>query len=197
MNTLDVSRLPTYAYGHRSLMWWGTMALVAIEGTVFAIALVVYFYLRELADLWPPEESPPSLLFGTLNTIILLVSAIPNQWTKKAAEREDLRAVRIGLVVCMAFSVAFLIVRIFEFPALNTQWDASAYGSIVYMLLGLHTAHLLTDAVDSGVLTVLMFTGPLEGKRYVDVSENALYWWFVVLTWLPIYFTIYIVPRMS
>jgi cytochrome c oxidase subunit I+III len=97
----------------------------------------------------------------------------------------------------MAFSVAFLIVRIFEFPALNTQWDASAYGSIVYMLLGLHTAHLLTDAIDSGVLTVLMFKGPLEGKRYVDVSETALYWWFVVLTWLPIYFTIYIVPRIS
>ena len=197
MNTLDVSRLPTYAFGHRSLMWWGTMGFIAIEGTVFAIALVVYFYLRELADLWPPEQPPPSLLFGTLNTVILLVSAIPNQWTKKAAEREDLRAVRIGLVVCMAFSIAFLIVRIFEFPALNTQWDASAYGSIVYMLLGLHTAHLLTDAIDSGVLTVLMFKGPLEGKRYVDVSETALYWWFVVLTWLPIYFTVYIVPRIS
>lgn len=196
MNTIDASRLPTYAFGHRSLMWWGTMGLAAIEGTVFAMALVAYFYLRELADLWPPEDPPPSLLFGTVNTIILLVSAIPNQWTKQAAEREDLPKVRIGLVVCMIFSLAFLIVRAFEFPALHTHWDESAYGSVVYVLLGLHTTHLVTDAIDSGVLTVLMFTGPLEGKRYVDVSENALYWWFVVLTWLPIYFTIYIVPRI-
>ena len=38
MKTLDVSRLPTYAYGHRSLMWWGTQCLMAIEGTVFAIS---------------------------------------------------------------------------------------------------------------------------------------------------------------
>ena len=197
MNTLDVSRLPTYAYGHRSLMYWGTMGMMAIEGTVFAIAVVAYFYLRELADLWPPQDPPPSLLFGTVNTLILLASALPNQWTKKAAEREELRRVRIGLVICMIFAIAFLIVRVFEFPALNTHWDTSAYGSIVYVLLGLHTVHLLTDAVDSAVLTVLMFTGPLEGKRYVDVSESALYWWFVVLSWLPIYFTLYIVPRIT
>ena len=197
MNTLDVSRLPTYAYGHRSLMYWGTMGMMAIEGTVFAIAVVAYFYLRELADLWPPQDPPPSLLFGTVNTLILLASALPNQWTKKAAEREELRRVRIGLVICMIFAIAFLIVRVFEFSALNTHWDTSAYGSIVYVLLGLHTVHLLTDAVDSAVLTVLMFTGPLEGKRYVDVSESALYWWFVVLSWLPIYFTLYIVPRIT
>jgi len=153
--------------------------------------------LRELADLWPPEDPPPSLVFGTLNTIILLVSAIPNQWTKKAAEREDLRTVRIGLTICVLFALAFLIVRVFEFPALNTRWDTNAYGSIVFMLLGLHTVHLVTDLIDTVVLTILMFTGPLEGKRYVDVSENAFYWWFVVLTWLPIYFTIYLMPRLG
>lgn len=196
MSNVDVSRLPTYAYGHRSLMYWGTMGMMAIEGTVFAIALVVYFYLRELVDLWPTRDAPPDLLYGTINTGILLASAIPNQWTKKAAEREDLRSVRIGLIVCMLFSIAFLVVRVFEFPALNTRWDMSAYGSIVYTLLGLHTVHLVTDAIDSGVLTALMLIGPIEGRRFVDVSENALYWWFVVLSWLPIYFTIYIAPRL-
>jgi heme/copper-type cytochrome/quinol oxidase subunit 3 len=37
--------------------------------------------------------------------------------------------------------------------------------------------------------------GPLEGKRFVDVSENALYWYFVVLSWLPIYAVIYWAAR--
>lgn len=31
----------------------------------------------------------------------------------------------------------------------------------------------------------------LAGKK-----ENCLYWWFVVLTWVPIYLTIYIAPRL-
>ncbi len=26
-----------------------------------------------------------------------------------------------------------------------------------------------------------MFSGPIKGKRYVDVTENAGYWYFVVL----------------
>jgi heme/copper-type cytochrome/quinol oxidase subunit 3 len=59
----------------------------------------------------------------------------------------------------------------------------------------LHTTHLVTDAWDTGVLAVLSFTGPFESKRFVDVSENALYWIFVVLSWLPIYGVLYWVPR--
>jgi cytochrome c oxidase subunit III len=55
----------------------------------------------------------------------------------------------------------------------------------------LHTVHLVTDWLDSVVLHVLFFTGPLEDKRYVDVSENSLYWYFVVLAWIPIYLVIY------
>jgi cytochrome c oxidase subunit III len=46
------------------------------------------------------------------------------------------------------------------------------------------------------VLDVLFFTGPLEGRRYVDVSENARYWYFVVLSWLPIYAVVYLAPRL-
>jgi cytochrome c oxidase subunit I+III len=42
---------------------------------------------------------------------------------------------------------------------------------------------------------VLVFTGPLEGRRFVDVSENAVYWLFVVFSWLPVYAVIYGVPR--
>jgi cytochrome c oxidase subunit III len=193
---LDVSGLPTYAFGHRSLMWWGTMGMIAIEGTVFVVAIVSYFYLRELVTQWPPFGEPPALLWGTVNTFIMLASAIPNQWTKHAAEREDLRRTRIGLVVCLLFGAAFLSVRVLEFPALHANWYDSAYGSIVYALLVLHTAHLVTDFIDTAVLTALMFTGPLEGRRFVDVSENGLYWWFVIGSWIPIYATIYLVPRM-
>lgn len=193
---LDVSGLPTYAYGNRSLMWWGTLGMVLIESTVFVIAIVTYYYLHELSDDWPPRGMPPALLYGTINTLVLFASGFPNQWTKRAAEREDLRKTRIGLIVCLVFALVFLIVRVFEFRALNTHWTDSAYGSIVYALMTLHTAHLVTDVIDTVVLTVLMFTGPLSGRRFVDVSENALYWWFVVGSWPFIYATIYLAPRV-
>jgi cytochrome c oxidase subunit 3 len=188
---LDVSTLPTFGFGHRSPMWWGTLGLVIIEGTVFALAIMAYFYLRSHAAQWPMGGMAPDLLWGTVNTGVMLASAIPNHFAKRAAERLDLPGVRLWLVVCLAFSIVFLAVRVLEFKTLNTSWNSNAYGSAVWMLMGLHTTHLITDAYDSLVLTVLMFTGPLEGKRFVDISENAGYWYFVVFSWIPIYAVIY------
>ena len=192
---LDISTLPTFAFGHRSPMWWGTMGLMLIEGTVFALTIMSYFYLRSHAATWPMSTFPPDLIWGNINTAVMLASAIPNHFAKQAAERLDLYKVRLWMVVCLLFSIVFLGVRVFEFTALNTRWDSNAYGSVVWMLMGLHTTHLVTDAYDSAVLTTLMYTGPLEGKRFVDVSENAAYWYFVVLSWLPIYAVVYFGAR--
>jgi heme/copper-type cytochrome/quinol oxidase subunit 3 len=194
---LDVSRLPPGAFGHRSLMWWGTCGLILIEGTAFALAIGIYLYLWSHAPEWPPgHTAPPRLLWGTLNTVILLTSAIPNQLTKNAAERVDLRGAQRWLLVSLAFGVGFNIVRVFEFSALNVKWNQDAYGSIVWLLLGLHTTHIVTDVIDSAVLAVLMLVGPIEERRFVDVAENSLYWYFVVLTWLPIYALLYWAPRI-
>jgi cytochrome c oxidase subunit 3 len=193
---LDVSGLPTYAFGHRSLMWWGTMGMIFIEATVFVLAIVTYFYLRERSYTWPVGGVPPDLFYGTLNTVVILISGLPNLWAQRASTRENLRAVRIALVLCLLLSAVFLVIRGFELTALHTSWNTSAYGSIVFALMVLHTIHLVTDVVDTVVLTVLMFTGPLSGRRFVDVNENALYWWFVVISWLFIYATVYLAPRI-
>lgn len=193
---IDAAALPSYGFGHRSLMWWGTMGMIAIEGMAFALAAAMYLYLWSQSDTWPPSAQPPELRWGTINLVVLLLSGLPNHWTKRAAERHDLSRVRVGMVVCLAFSVAFLAVRALEFTALNCRWDSNAYGSVVWLLLGLHTTHLVTDFYDSAVLTVLTYTGPIEGRRFVDVSENALYWYFVVLAWVPIYAIVYWAPRV-
>jgi cytochrome c oxidase subunit III len=193
---IDVSTLPPGAFGHRSLMWWGTCGLILIEGTAFALAIGMYLYYWTHATEWPPgHTAPPRLLWGTLNTVILLASAVPNQLTRNASERVDLRATRRWFVVALMFGIAFNVVRAFEFAGLNVMWNQDAYGSIVWFLLGLHTTHIVTDVLDSTVLAALLFIGPVEEKRFVDVSENSIYWYFVVLTWLPIYAVIYLAPR--
>jgi cytochrome c oxidase subunit I+III len=192
---IDVSHLPTYAFGHRSVLWWGTMGLIAIEGTMFAMLIASYFYLHQLVPQWPLSAAPPRLEWGTVNLGIMLASAIPNELAKRAAERLDLTMVRVWLVVCLLLGLAFVLVRVFEFQSLNVRWDGNAYGSLVWILLGFHTVHLLTDEIDSALLTVLMFTGPLDETRFVDVSENSFYWYFVVAAWVPIYAVLYLVPR--
>jgi cytochrome c oxidase subunit III len=194
---LDVGGLPPGAFGSRSLMWWGTLGIVVIEGTVFALAIGMYFFLATRHATWPPAGvAPPGLAWGTLNTLVLMASMVPNELAKRAGERIDLRGVRIWIVVCLLFGIAFNAIRVFEFAHLRVMWNRDAYGSIVWLLLGLHTTHILTDVLDTAVLAVLMFTGPIEERRFVDVEENAVYWYFVVLAWLPIYGVIYWAPRL-
>jgi cytochrome c oxidase subunit 3 len=194
---IDVSHLPDYAFGHRNVMWWGGAALMAIEGMMFALLIVSYVYLKGRSPEWPPGYFAPVLFWGTLNTAILLSSAIPNHFAKKAAERMDLRRLRLWLAIAIGFGVSFGVIRIFEFSALNVWWDSNAYGSIVWVLLGFHTTHVVTDLLDSISLEVLLFTGPLQNSHFVDAAENSLYWDYVVITWLPVYAFIYLAPRFA
>lgn len=67
----------------------------------------------------------------------------------------------------------------------------------MWFLLGLHTTHLLSDVGDTIVLAVLMFTQKGKaGRRFSDVSDNAFYWDFVVVSWVVLYLVIYWAPRM-
>lgn len=193
---LDVSGLPTYGFGTRMTMWWGTLAFCVLEGAGFALAGAAYLFLWVNNPDWPIETGPPGLLWSTLVLVVMLASLWPNLLATRNARNEDLPRVRRDLVILSAIGVALLVLRWFEFTTLGVAWDRNAYGSLVWVLLGLHTAHLLTDLGDTLVLTALMFTRHAHGKRFSDVEDNAFYWNFVVLAWVFLYALLYWVPRL-
>ncbi|MBZ7927239.1 cytochrome c oxidase subunit 3 (plasmid) [Ensifer adhaerens] len=193
----DLTTLPAHGFGTASPTWWGTLAFMLIEGTGFALTVAVYLYLMALAPRWPLNAPPPDLLPGTLLTAVLLLSLLPNILIARWARTQDLQRVRIGLIVMVVMGVVPLALRIFEFSAMQIAWDRNAYGSIVWVMLGLHTTHILTDLVDTLVLTCLMFSRHGKNpRRFGDVSDNAMYWNFVVATWLPLFLCLYWVPRL-
>ena len=195
----DLAPLPTHAFGHRALTWWGLVGFFLIEGTAFAVAIAAFFYLMNLDPAWPPPPFlPPDLLAGTLFTVLMLLSEIPNTLAKKAAENEELKPLRRMLIAASAIGLVLMVIRGFEFASLNVLWYQNAYGSAVWMLLFLHTAHIATDWVDTLVLTALMHTREgTKSRRFVDCAENSAYWRFVWLVWLPMYGLIYWLPRLA
>jgi heme/copper-type cytochrome/quinol oxidase subunit 3 len=196
--TDDVADLPTHKFGPSSLTWWGIIGFMLIEGGFFALTFAAYFFLMGHEQGWPPEgRQAPDLLAGTLFTLVILLSEIPNTMIKKAANAHDTAAVRRLMPVMVAVGVLLLVIRGFEFNSLNCRWTDNAYGSVIWALLVLHASHLLTDWIDTVVLASLMRTDlGYEGRRFVDVDENSLYWRYVWLLWIPIYLMIYWVPRL-
>jgi cytochrome c oxidase subunit 3 len=194
---VDLSHLPLHGAGSASLSWWGNLGYMLIEGSSFALVIAVYFYLHSIAREWPLGAGPPDLGPGTWIAALLVASLLPNMLLSKWAKAGELRKVRVGIVFIALLGVGLLGLRVFEFRILNVSWDSNAYGSVVWLLLGLHTAHLLTDVIEWFVLGAVMFSPHGDNKRrFGDVEDNTLYWAFVVVSWLAVYACLYLVPRL-
>lgn len=195
--TLDVSHLPTVPFGHRSLLWWGTIGFATIEGFTLLLMVASYFYLRTNELQWPPGRTPdPDLLIPTINTILLLLVMVPMRMADKAAKRMDRGGVIRGLLIATAMSIPVAILRWWDLLALNVRWDAHAYASAAWGVVMLHATLVFVDVFETGTLAALFLTGQAKRKHYPDVSDAADYQYFLSTAWVPLYFIIYWGPRV-
>jgi len=193
---IDAARLPHVGWGPAAAVWWAVWSLITIEGTVFVLLVTVYVYLRGIATAWPPEGIRlPGLAGSTANVLLLLASVVPTVGAHRAALRRDRRATTHYLVVATVLSLGTIALRGVELAQLHVRWDGHAYGSIVWTILGTHLSHLVASTPEDVLLYLLMRFGPLEDKHYVDVTVSALYWYFVVAAWIPLYLLVYWLPR--
>jgi cytochrome c oxidase subunit 3 len=194
----DLSHLPESAMGARNIVWWGNIGFMAIEGTAFILAAGTYLYLMSQSPAWPPSgDRPPDLLWGSIFTAGLLLSALPNLWVLRSARRKDAKAVRLSTLLMALIGAALMVPRGFELAHLNVAWHHDAYGSVLWMLMILHTSHIITDWGDTCVQALWLYTHKIGDDQFADVEDNSNYWTFVVLSWLPIAALVYLVPRMG
>ena len=196
-SNVDVSGLPTTTFNHRSLAWWGTLGFMAIEGTTLFIGVVAYFYLSRNFQTWPPEHTVrPSVLWPTVQVLLLLASLVPAVLADRAAYRIDLPKLRQWFVVMLLFEVVSVIVRWQEFLSLNVRWDSNAYGSAAWTLVGLHSTLLVADLIETAVLTAILFSSRVVDRHYSDATDVTFYWYFLVALWVPVYVIVYLSPRL-
>jgi heme/copper-type cytochrome/quinol oxidase subunit 3 len=193
---VDVSALPTVVFGSRATTLWGMMCFMAIEGTTLAICAASYFYLRKNFSAWPPEGTrQPSLLVPTISLIALLASNGLAVAMDRAAKAENFVRTRLLLIVSTVVGLGLFGLRLLEFRSLNTTWDANAYGSIAWATMGMHASLLLMDTMETGGLALVYALGRAQRKHFVHASENAMYWWFTTLSWVPLYVVVFWGPR--
>lgn len=194
---LDVRDTSPYNHGAQAPLFWGFLGMIVIETMVIGSFVSAYFYLRAQAPEWPPAgTTPPELLLPTLNTAILLASSLVLHWGEKGAARGARRQLAWGLLGSCLLAAVFLTLKAVEYSDKKYQWDTHAYGSIVWTIVGFHSAHVIALLAKTAVVTVLAFRGYFDPERRLGVTVNGLYWHFVVLIWLPLYVVLYLVPRL-
>lgn len=177
------------------------MLLLAIETTMFALLVAMFFYVRVVDfTVWPPPQvnrppisfaPAPDLLLPTINLCILLLSVAPMIWADRACLQRNTTAVKIAMVLTVFLGLVVIVIRFFEFNSLHFKWDDNAYASIVWTIVGLHLTHLIVATSENIIMTAWAFVKGLDDKHFRDIRVTATYWYWVAGIWVLLYLVIW------
>lgn len=197
---LDVRDWPRFHPTHKHPLWWGILALIAIETTVVACFITSYFYLRLVTPDWPPPgagaEALP-LFWPTVEVGLLLASAGAMYGSTQAINKNLNVQAAFALTLALALDCAVLATRWQQLDVLPFRWDDHAYGSAVWLLSGFHFVHVASAVIGTSLVWLLALLRYWTPQRQLGSTIDAMYWYFVSFIWIPIYFTIYWTPRVS
>ena len=195
--TLDVSGLPDFEISSEAPLWWGQLFLAFIEGSLFCILIAMYFYIRLSMDMWPP---PGVQLFGELApalcVVLLIASCAGSYLASQAAQRDDRGGMIRGLVINLVLAVAALAFRTLNWTHWNFTWRSTAYGSITWSILFLHTLDVVADLIFTLVLLILVAIGRHSPRQRLGVHVDSIVWYFLVAIWIPLYVTVFWGPHL-
>jgi cytochrome c oxidase subunit III len=203
--TIDVSHLPATVFDHRSPLWWGNTLLLCIETAMFGILVAIYFTVAMNLSPFPPPrvsqypvlyESSPDLFLPVIGLIVILASLVPGIWLDLSARSRNMGAVKTAITLTLAFNFAAIIIRYYEFDSLHFKWDDNAYGSITWMILGMHLLHMIALGCEDLLLMAWTFSKDLDDKHALDITVTAVYWYWIVAMWVLLFPLIYLFPRL-
>ena len=190
--TLDLSHLPEFEISSNAPLWWGQALLALIEGTMFCILLAMYFYIRLSMDSWPPPGIQlPRRLIPAGCLLLLLASCVGSYLASEAAKKNDRGGMIRGLSLNLILAFCAMGLRALDWGSWNFFWTTTAYGSITWTILFLHTVDVGADLAFTLVLVLILLSGRSGPKQRLGVHVDSVVWYFLVAIWIPLYVTVY------
>ncbi|BCG05405.1 hypothetical protein PPGU19_099730 (plasmid) [Paraburkholderia sp. PGU19] len=187
------TRLPVGSAGERSGGWFGCLALIVTEGSLFGYLIFSYLYLASQSGrMWPPEGLP-KLGLGLANTAILLSSSV-FVWLCERCVKRRLHWAVASMSTALLLGVIFVGIQFQEWRNHPYGLTTHLYGSLYFTITGFHLAHVAVGLVVLALLLLWTALGYFDDKRCLALTIGGLYWHFVDLVWLFIFTTLYLSP---
>ncbi|HEX7964159.1 MAG TPA: cytochrome c oxidase subunit 3 [Gammaproteobacteria bacterium] len=193
----EFRELPVGSKGRRSSGWWGMVALVASEAAVFGYLLFSYYYLMAHSlHVWP-LGGPPTLRLSAPGTLVLLAGSFVMYWGERGIKQGANGRLIAGLAISIVLAALFILLELWEWHDKGATPSTDVYSSSYFIITGFHLAHLAVGMVMLAVALVWACLGYFGPRRHSAVTIAGLYWHFVTVVWLAVFFTFFIVPRLS
>ncbi len=170
----------------------GVMIWLGSEFMFFSGLFAAFFTIRAHAAVWPPPGTKLDTYQALIFTVVLLASSPTMQFGVWAQERGERAKARAWIVVSLLLGAAFLGNQGYEWATLPFRPSTNAYGSLFYIMSGIHGLHVLL-----GLLAMIALLGRLAGPKG-DPGETPVfqavsyYWHFVDIMWIGLFSALFL-----
>lgn len=198
-----------HANGHRddTASKIGMWLFIFTEMLLFAglfIVYSVYRYRNPVAFHLAAEEL--STFFGTLNTVILLISSMTVAMSLTAIRKGDNKHTMLLLGITILLALAFLVNKYFEWgakiehglvPGSETlkelgHGDTLFFG-LYFFMTGLHAFHIIIGIIILSVVLHFVRKGRITSDNFVFLENGGLYWHLVDVIWIFLFPLFYLI----
>jgi cytochrome c oxidase subunit 3 len=181
-------------------MWVFLATEVLFFGGLF---LAYIIYRVTYPDAFASASKELNVMFGTVNTAILLTSSFSMALAVRAARSKKSHVSALYLLTTFALGLSFLVIKAFEYKedfekglyagerlALGNPHGVAIFYSLYYTMTGLHAVHM---SIGAGLLLFFAWRTLREKATPNQIEVLGLYWHFVDLVWVFLYPLLYLI----
>jgi cytochrome c oxidase subunit III len=172
----------------------GMVVFVASEAMFFATFFGAYFTIYSVNPVWPPAGFPrlkPEL--AAVLTVLLVTSSGTLQIGVRAIRRDRTRAMLVWLGLTILLGAGFLGLQLYDYSLLGFGVRDGIFGSLFYVMTGLHMAHVFGGVVFLVLVLVQGLGGQLTHAHHDSMEAGSIYWHFVDVVWICLFTTFYVI----
>lgn len=185
----------------------GMWLFLFTEMLLFAGLFVVYtVYRYRNATAFHLAAHELSVVVGTVNTILLLISSATIAMAITAIQKKSKKLALALLFITLVLGLVFLINKYFEwghhikdniYPgsaelALRGQGDVLFYG-LYFFMTGLHALHIIIGMIFIAVVANLIMKDKIDSGNFSLLENSGLYWHLVDLIWIFLFPLFYLI----
>jgi len=159
---------------------------VAIGSIIMMFAgLTSAYIVKSNQASWQSIEMPKIFWYSTAT---ILLSSVMMQMALRSFKQRQMNYYRLLIAGTLLLGVSFVILQWIGFQQLwnsGIQFKGSSGGGqFLYVIAGLHAAHVLGGVIALMVMFVKAFFGRTKQYNSIPVEIMATYWHFVDLLWI-------------
>ena len=137
---------------------------------------------------------PNPLTTPLLNAAILLTLSTYLITTRRALKLECFNTAGFFLILSIVFGLFFIYFQLYEFFHYGLSINDGIYGSLFFMLVGLHGAHVIVAVIFLVVCYLRFCYSHFTPGNHYALEAAIWYWTMIDIIWILLFFVLYLWP---